>query len=189
MNTGTKFNAEESDISYDFIQNFLDTIPGSVLLLDQNGKIVCHDHSWLTFAEKFGFSKLKSYRDADYFEVAPSITILSNCVKKDIFVEIKNLLHDKSKQFEGEYTIKIDKKNYRVSLVGKKFDSSGNNWVSLAYIDITDQKKDSPVNLFEPDDFHLIFDQVEVGMAKVSLHGAFLSVNKKFCEIMGVFEE
>jgi len=185
MNTRTKFNVEESDISYDFIQNFLDTIPGNVIVLDQNEKIVCHDNKWMVFAEKFGFSKLKNYRDTNFFEIALSVTCLSKGVEKDIFVEIKNLLQGKSQHFEGEYITKIDKKNFRISLVGKKFNYAGNNWVSLTYLDITDKKEDYPEHLAEPDDFHLIFDQADVGMAKVSLNGMFLNVNKKFSEIMG----
>ena len=185
MNTGSKINVEESEVNFDFIQNFLDTIPGNVIVLDQNGKIVCHDNDWHEFAKKFGFSKITNFKDSNYFNIAPSIKYLSKGKEKDLFVEIKNLFIGKTEQFEGDYTTKIGNKNYLISLVGKKFNYAGNNWVSITYLDVTRQKNSPVADLGASEDLLGTFNQVSVGMAMVSLNGRFLDVNKTFHEIMG----
>ena len=185
MKTGTKFNVEESDVPFDFMQSFLDTIPGNAIVLDQNGTIVCSDSEWIGSAEEFGFSKKNEYKGSDYFEIMSSIKCISDGVQKDLLQEVKKLLYGELKQFECIYDTKVKDGNYQTSLIGKEFNYAGNKWVSITYLDVTKQKKDHIIPLDEDDEFNVIFDQVAVGMAMVSLNGRFLQVNKKFCEIFG----
>ena len=185
MKTGTKFNVEESDVPFDFMQSFLDTIPGNAIVLDQNGTIVCSDSEWIGSAEEFGFSKKTEYKGSDYFEIMSSIECLSDGVQKNLFQELKKLLYGELNQFECTYDIKVKDRNYRTSLIGKEFNFSGNKWISITYLDVANQKKGHIIPLDEDEEFNVIFDQVAVGMAMVSLSGRFLQVNKKFCEIFG----
>jgi len=185
MKTGANFNVGESDISYEFIRNFLNTIPGNVIVLDKNGKIVCTDNNWNSFADKFGFSKRLNYNGADFSEIVPANKFIYNSKEIDISFEIKNLLQGESKQFDFEYATIIGDRNFRISLVGRTFNHAGNNWVTLTYLDITNQKIDKSKYLSDYDEFRVTFDQIDVGIAKVSFNGRFLNVNKKFCKIMG----
>ena len=186
MKTGTKFNVEKSDVSYDFMQNLLDTIPGNAIILDENGIIVCSDSQWIGSAEEFGFFKKTEFKGSDYFEIMSSVKCISEGVEKDLLHEIKNLLHGTSKLLECQYNTKIGDRNFRVSLVAKKSNNKAkNNWITLTYFNITKQKKDGISLQNEYPEFHDAIDQVEIAMAMVSFEGGFLNVNKKFCQIFG----
>ena len=177
MNTKTKNPTVESVIPYHFIQNFLDTMPGNIIVLDQDYKIVFVSKKWSEFSRKIGFSIRTQYKGIDYFSISPDTNEISN--------KIKNLFSGKLITFEYEYSTKIQKKNHCISLIGKAFNYDKNNWVTLSFEDVTKQKKEESTYLTKQEEFQAIFEQAAVGIARLSLDGEFLRVNDKFCEIIG----
>ena len=124
-----------------FIQNMLNALPGAIVVLDQNCKIVNVNNEWIEFGIQKEISEPTGWYGANYFDVAYLTTLQSDGERKQFRTRIKEILTGQSDRFEKDYYHNHGKEKMRFRIHANRFDFAEESWATISQQNITERKK------------------------------------------------
>lgn len=136
-----KLAERELESAHHFLQTVLNSFPGNVVVLDEQGVIVVANSSWVSFGQANGLACKFLEEGVNYLEVTRSAKGQWSEGAREVCEAIEAIFRGEQTDFHREYPCHSPDKQRWFDMQTRGFSHAGRRWVVVAHIDVTERKE------------------------------------------------
>lgn len=151
MKTKPKKTREASVKDMTFIQNILESIPGRVMVLNQELTIVMVNQRWIDFGVENSIDPNTDWVGMGFPDVCQQSIGLSSKKAEEVYEGIRKTISGLQEELKVEYSDRKKGKERWFRFQVKGFNHAHKKWATITHIEITKQQKSTIVQLQSED--------------------------------------
>ncbi len=182
----TRLKAAERELqaAHQFLRTVLDSFPGNVAVLAEDGSIVMFNSSWRAFGEANGIAAEFLREGVNYLDVCRMAKGPWSREAPQAAEAIAALLDGRRRSFEMEYPCHSPNERRWFSLQGQGFTYDGVRWAVLAHLNITDRRQAEEALRQSEQKYRTVVENAKEGILVLQDHRRAY-YNRRWLEITG----
>lgn len=174
---------EVAETGLHVLEDVLDALPASLLLVDGNGRIISGNARWHVTARANGLDLPKAGIGANYLEVCDRAALIGDADAKTVAEGLRNVLAHRMLAFEAEYRMTMEGGDYWNRLIITAL--NGQPGAVIQHVDTTEARREQQARMAALAHFKAIFDGALDGIVILDDDARIISANAAAAGILG----
>lgn len=165
------------------LEDVLDALPASLLLVDGDGRIISGNARWHVTARANGLDLPNAGIGTSYLDVCDRAALLGSAEAAAVADGLRNVLAHRMLAFESEYRITMGGSDFWYRLIITAL--NGQPGAVIQHVDVTEARREQLAHLAALAHFKAIFDGALDGIVILDDEGQIISANAAAASILG----